>query len=175
LAVTPVKGRARGAFTREDASGRPMGTSRRRGSKVTLADVARRAGVSSTTASFVLSGRDMGISTPTAARVVEAARALGYDLAARRRRGRGPRMPVIGLVTDTARTDQHRAALLRDGSALRRGAARSVDDPGGHQSADHEKTRRAQVPVPRRPGRSRRRAPPPGRADLSTLVGSATR
>jgi len=69
--------------------------------------------VSSTTASFVLSGRDMGISTPTAARVVEAARALGYDLAARRRRGRGPRMPVIGLVTDTVASDHYGGEMIR--------------------------------------------------------------
>ena len=59
--------------------GEAVGISGRRGSKVTLADVARRAGVSSTTASFVLSGRDMGISPATADRGVEAARALGYD------------------------------------------------------------------------------------------------
>ena len=78
VAAIRVKSHVHGA-TRDDASGASMGTSRQRDSRVTIADVARRAGVSSTTVSFVLSGRDMGISPATADRVVAAARALGYD------------------------------------------------------------------------------------------------
>jgi LacI family transcriptional regulator len=47
--------------------------------RILLMDVARLAGVSRTTASFVLSGRaDMGISTAAADRVRQAARVLGY-------------------------------------------------------------------------------------------------
>jgi LacI family transcriptional regulator len=99
--------------TRDDASGESMGTSRQRGSRVTLADVARLAGVSSTTASFVLTGRDMGISPPTADRVVAAARDLGYDYATRRRGGRGPRMPVIGFVTDAVASDHYGGEMIR--------------------------------------------------------------
>ena len=52
----------------------------RKGSaKVTLSDVASRAGVSVTTASFVLSGRrDMRISEATQERVHQSARELSY-------------------------------------------------------------------------------------------------
>jgi LacI family transcriptional regulator len=107
-----VKGRDPTCDTGVD-EGRGMGTSRRRGSRVTLADVARRAGVSSTTVSFVLTGRDMGISTPTADRVLEAARDLGYDHAARQRRSRDAQMPVIGFVTDTVASDHYSGEMIR--------------------------------------------------------------
>ena len=99
--------------TRDDVSGESMGTSSTQGSRVTLADVARRAGVSSTTASSVLSGRDMGIAPPTPARVVAAARVLGYDYATRRRGGRGSRMPVIGFVTDAVASDHYGGEMIR--------------------------------------------------------------
>lgn len=90
-----------------------MATSRQRGSRVTLADVARRAGVSSTTASFVLSGRDMGISAATADRVLDAARSLHYDQTTRGRRTRGAQMPVIGFVTDTVASDHYGGEMIR--------------------------------------------------------------
>jgi LacI family transcriptional regulator len=54
----------------------------------------------------------MGISTTTADRVVEAARELGYDHAARRRdRSRG--MPVIAFVTDTVASDHYGGEMIR--------------------------------------------------------------
>jgi len=90
-----------------------MGTSRQRDSRVTIADVARRAGVSSTTVSFVLSGRDMGISPTTADRVLAAARALGYQQTTRRGRTRGARMPVIAFVTDTVAADHYGGEMIR--------------------------------------------------------------
>jgi len=90
-----------------------MGTSRQRDSRVTIADVARRAGVSSTTVSFVLSGRDMGISPTTADRVLAAARALGYHQTTRRGRTRGARMPVIAFVTDTVAADHYGGEMIR--------------------------------------------------------------
>jgi LacI family transcriptional regulator len=80
---------------------------------VTIADVAKRAGVSSTTVSFVLSGRDMGISPATADRVVDAARALGYDHANRRRGERIAHMPVIAFVTDTVASDLYGGEMIR--------------------------------------------------------------
>ena len=80
---------------------------------MTLADVARRAGVSSTTVSFVLGGRDMGISPATADRVLEMARTLGYHQPAHHARARAPQMPVIAFVTDTVASDHYGAELIR--------------------------------------------------------------
>src|SRR6476469_6585995 len=90
-----------------------MGTSRQRDSRVTIADVARRAGVSSTTVSFVLSGRDMGISPGTADRVLAAARALEYDQTTPRGRTRRARVPVIAFVTDTVAADHYGGEIIR--------------------------------------------------------------
>jgi LacI family transcriptional regulator len=69
--------------------------------------------VSSTTASFVLSGRNMGISSATAERVLEAARFLGYEQATRRRRNHGKPTPVIGFVTDTVASDHYGGEMIR--------------------------------------------------------------
>jgi LacI family transcriptional regulator len=82
--------------------------------RVTLADVARRAGVSRTTASFVLSGRsDMRISAAAQARVLLAAQELAYrpNLTAR-----GLRTSVthtIGFVSDTVATTQYAGELIQ--------------------------------------------------------------
>jgi LacI family transcriptional regulator len=82
--------------------------------RVTLRDVAARAGVSVTTASFVLSGRhDMRISAATEERVFQAARMLDY------RRRLVPRSalpvggPVIGLVSDVVATESFAGEMLR--------------------------------------------------------------
>ncbi|MEV0616707.1 substrate-binding domain-containing protein [Nonomuraea sp. NPDC050404] len=77
-----------------------MSTGKR--ARVTLRDVAERAGVSPTTASFVLSGRrDMRISAATEERVFQAARTLDY-----RRLAPGAAVPAttpaIGVVCDAA-------------------------------------------------------------------------
>jgi LacI family transcriptional regulator len=82
--------------------------------RVTLRDVAERAGVSATTASFVLSGRrDMRISPTTEERVLQAARMLDY------RRRLVPRTtlpagaPVIGLISDVVATESFAGEMLR--------------------------------------------------------------
>ncbi len=64
----------------------------------TSADVAARAGVSRTTVSFVLNGRDVGISEATRQRVLEAARELGYHPSAPARQLAAGRSHTIGLV-----------------------------------------------------------------------------
>jgi LacI family transcriptional regulator, galactose operon repressor len=70
-------------------------------SRVLLMDVARLAGVSRTTASFVLSGRtDMGISVGAAARVRQAARDLGYRPSLLARSLRTNASHTIGLLSD---------------------------------------------------------------------------
>ncbi|MFI7543508.1 LacI family DNA-binding transcriptional regulator [Actinoplanes sp. NPDC049599] len=82
--------------------------------RVTLRDVAARAGVSATTASFVLSGRrDMRISAGTEERVFQAARTLDY------RRHLVPRTtvpagaPTVGLICDVIATESFAGELLR--------------------------------------------------------------
>ena len=55
----------------------------------------------------------MGISPATADRVVEAARALGYDHANRRRGERIEHMPVIAFVTDTVASDHYGGEMIR--------------------------------------------------------------
>jgi LacI family transcriptional regulator len=86
---------------------------RRGSSKVTLSDVATLAGVSVTTASFVLSGRrDMRISEGTQERVHQAARELSYVP-----RNSGSSLPVrapsIGFISDTVGTEPFAGELIR--------------------------------------------------------------
>jgi DNA-binding LacI/PurR family transcriptional regulator len=64
----------------------------------TSADVAARAGVSRTTVSFVLNGRDVAISSATRERVIDAARQLGYHPHAPARQLAGGTSQTIGLV-----------------------------------------------------------------------------
>jgi LacI family transcriptional regulator, galactose operon repressor len=85
-----------------------------RSSRVTLRDVAERAGVSTTTASFVLSGRrDMRISAATEERVLQAARLLDY----RRRLVPRAEMPIaapaIGVISDVVATESFAGEMLR--------------------------------------------------------------
>ncbi|HET8661864.1 MAG TPA: LacI family DNA-binding transcriptional regulator [Micromonosporaceae bacterium] len=80
----------------------------------TLLDVARRAGVSRTTASFVLTGRrDMRISAEAEQRVRQAARELSYrpNLMARALRTRLTH--TIGLVSDTIATEAFAGEMVR--------------------------------------------------------------
>ncbi len=82
--------------------------------RVTLLDVARRAGVSRTTASFVMSGRtDMRISAEAEHRVLHAARELNYrpNLMARSLRTKLTR--TIGLVSDTIAPEAFAGELIR--------------------------------------------------------------
>src|SRR4029453_14633647 len=82
--------------------------------RVRMADVARRAGVSPTTVSFVLSGRDdMRISEATRQKVLRAARDLAHrpNLMARSLRTRESR--PISLISDTILSDQYAGQLVQ--------------------------------------------------------------
>jgi LacI family transcriptional regulator len=82
--------------------------------RVTLLDVARHAGVSRTTASFVLTGRrDMRISVDAEQRVLRAARELSYrpNLMARGLRTRTTH--TIGLISDTVATEPFAGEIVR--------------------------------------------------------------
>lgn len=87
----------------------------RKGSaKVTLSDVAARAGVSVTTASFVLSGRrDMRISESTQERVHQSARELSYVPRNPAGSSLPVRAPSIGFISDTVGTEPFAGELIR--------------------------------------------------------------
>ncbi len=87
----------------------------RKGSaKVTLSDVAERASVSVTTASFVLSGRrDMRISEGTQERVHQAARELSYVPRHPASSSLPVRAPSIGFISDTVGTEPFAGELIR--------------------------------------------------------------
>ena len=78
-------------------------TAKRR--SVTMADVARHAGVSRTTVSFVLSDRpSANIPEETRARILDAVAALGYRPNAGARALAAQRTRLIGLITDVVTT-----------------------------------------------------------------------
>lgn len=82
--------------------------------RVTMADVARRAGVSPTTASFALSGRtDMRISAASRERVLEAARELGYRPNVTARSLRTKSTQTIGFVSDRITTTPFAGDVIR--------------------------------------------------------------
>lgn len=82
--------------------------------RVTLLDVARRAGVSRTTASFVLTGRrDMRISADAEQRVMQAARELSYRPNLMARSLRTNFTHTIGLVSDTVATEPFAGEMIR--------------------------------------------------------------
>lgn len=84
------------------------------GLRVTLLDVARRAGVSRTTASFVLTGRrDMRISAEAEERVRQAARELNYRPNLMARGLRTSFTHTIGLVSDTVATEPFAVEMIR--------------------------------------------------------------
>lgn len=87
-----------------------MASSRRR---VTLEDVGRKAGVSRTAASFVLSGReDMRISKDVWGRVLQAAEELGYRPNQSARGLRTNVTQTVGLVSDTIATTQFAGEVI---------------------------------------------------------------
>lgn len=105
-------------------------------SRVTQADVARRAGVSRTTVSFVLSGRaDMRISGEARQRILGAARELGYrpNLTAQSLRTR--KTYTVGLLSDIVASTHYAGEMLQGAleAALERDHliyfAESGDDP----------------------------------------------
>lgn len=83
-------------------------------SRVTLADVARRAGVSRTAASFVLSGRtDMRIAEATRQRVLAAADELGYRPNITARSLRTAVTGTIGLISDAIATTPYAGEVIK--------------------------------------------------------------
>jgi LacI family transcriptional regulator len=110
--------------------GRPRG----REPRITLADVARRAGVSTTTASFVLSGRtDMRISTRTADSVRQAARVMDYRPRVGGRVHLAEKAPAVGFISDTIASEPFAGELIRGGiaEAARQGHTVVVAETGG--------------------------------------------
>jgi LacI family transcriptional regulator len=82
--------------------------------RATLRDVAEHAGVSATTASFVLSGRrDMRISAATEERVLQAARMLDYRRRLMPRTTLPTGAPAIGLISDVVATESFAGEMLR--------------------------------------------------------------
>src|SRR6478736_1615830 len=82
--------------------------------RITLLDVAERAGVSRTTASFVLTGRrDMRISADAEERVRRAARELGYRPSLLARSLRTNQSQTLGLISDVIATEVFAGELIR--------------------------------------------------------------
>lgn len=104
-----------------------------------MADVALSAGVSPTTASFVLSGRtDMRISEASREKVLEAARVLGYRPNVTARSLRTKSTQTIGLVSDTITTTPFAGEVIR--GALEAARARDhqlfITETGGDKAAE---------------------------------------
>ena len=84
------------------------------GRRITLMDVAQRAGVSRTTASFVLSGRrEMRISVDAQQRVMQAARELNYRPNLLARSLRTNMSQTIGLISDVIATEAFAGESVR--------------------------------------------------------------
>ncbi len=90
--------------------------------RVTLADVAVRAGVSVTTASYVLNGRaeTMRISSDTARRVSAAVEALSYRPNHNARSLRTSRTATIGILSDHVASGQYASQMLSGAAAAAR-------------------------------------------------------
>ncbi len=105
--------------------------------RVTLQDVAARAGVSRTTASFVTSGRqDMRISAEAAERVIRAARELGYRPSLLARGLRTNLSQTIGLISDVVATEPYAGDLIRGSMATAVRAERLI--LVGESEGDHK-------------------------------------
>ena len=117
----------------------------RKGSaKVTLSDVASRAGVSVTTASFVLSGRrDMRISEATQERVHQSARELSYVPRNPAGSSLPVRAPSIGLISDTVGTEPFAGELIRGcvTAATERGHALLMTETEGLRGLEMSESR----------------------------------
>ncbi|MDX3228919.1 LacI family DNA-binding transcriptional regulator [Streptomyces sp. ME19-01-6] len=107
--------------------------------RVTMADVARRAGVSPTTASFALSGRtDMRISAASRERVLEAARELGYRPNVTARSLRTKSTQTIGFVSDRITTTPFAGDVIRGAmeAARQRDNLLFITEAGGDRAAE---------------------------------------
>ena len=116
-----------------------MARSTKRRDRVTLAEVAERAGVSTTTASFVLSGRqDMRISTATADRVLQAARVLDYAPRLSPRSTLVQGSPAVGLISDTVATEPFAGEMIRGAitAAAERGHSVIVAESEGERGLE---------------------------------------
>ena len=93
--------------------------------KVTLAEVAASAGVSTTTASYILNGRSaqMRISPDTERRVREAVATLGYRPNRNARSLRTAKTSTVGVITDFVASGMFASAMLAGANA----AAREAD------------------------------------------------
>jgi LacI family transcriptional regulator len=110
-------------------------------SRVTLSDVAARAGVSRTTASYVTTGRDeMRISSAAADRVREAARELGYRPSLIARGLRTQLTQTIGLISDVIATEPYAGELIRGATAagLRHQQLIFVAESGGDPAVESQ-------------------------------------
>ncbi|UTT62934.1 LacI family DNA-binding transcriptional regulator [Microcella humidisoli] len=84
------------------------------GKRVTLADVARRAGLSSTAASMILNGRpDTRLSQDAHDRVIRAAAELGYRPNLTARGLRTERTDTIGFISDVVATTRFASGLIK--------------------------------------------------------------
>ncbi|WP_328921001.1 LacI family DNA-binding transcriptional regulator [Streptomyces sp. NBC_00208] len=107
--------------------------------RVTMADVARKAGVSPTTASFALSGRtDMRISDASRERVLEAARELGYRPNVTARSLRTKSTQTIGFVSDRITTTPFAGDVIRGAmeAARERDHLLFITEAGGDRAAE---------------------------------------
>lgn len=93
-----------------------------RSGKPTLSDVAARAGVAATTASYILNGRtlEMRISSDTEARVRRAARELGYRPNRTAQSLRTASTRILGVVTDYVAGGMFSARILAGANAAAR-------------------------------------------------------
>jgi LacI family transcriptional regulator len=91
-------------------------------SKVTLSDVAARAGVSTTTASYILNGRSaqMRISPDTERRVRQAVADLGYRPNISARNLRTSTTQTFGVISDFVASGQYASQMLTGASAAAR-------------------------------------------------------
>ena len=99
-----------------------MSRTRMRSGKPTLTDVAARAGVSATTASYILNGRtlEMRISSDTEERVQQAAQELGYRPNRTAQSLRTASTRIIGVVTDYVAGGMFSARILAGANAAAR-------------------------------------------------------
>lgn len=110
-----------------------------RSSRVTLSEVARQAGVSRTTASFVLTGRtDMRISVDARDRVLAAAAELGYRPNLTARGLRAGVTGTIGLISDTIATAPYAGQVIRGAldAALKHDRLLLVAETGGDPAVE---------------------------------------
>ncbi|AQU64997.1 LacI family DNA-binding transcriptional regulator [Streptomyces niveus] len=109
--------------------------------RVTLADVARRAGLSTSAASMILNGRpDTRLSADAHARVNEAAAELGYRPNVAARGLRTDKTLTIGFISDVVATTRFASGLIRGAldAAQRAGHVILVLETGGDPARESE-------------------------------------